>query len=317
MYTKYRILSFIFCCFLLQMAQPARAQLNGKIFYPEFYTYRAGEDTAWAQPDFDDSGWERIKNGTFPWDRWEGVGWLRFVVEVDSTLWNVPLALSIDAAGAVEFYLDGELVQRIGKVGTTKEEEEPHFGYHTPQIISFHSSSDTVGGKSRHIVAIRYSSFFQLSPVWSGGRWSGRWSIRSIDDVIRMSAQRDHFRRKVTIHQMLLMGMFLAFALLHLLHFLFYPQARANLIFAALSASFAMAVYFFFHSKNFNYSYYFITEPADLVWNARLLATAWVLMMLCAIRLTYLLIYPKLPRIFFAVCIAGFVMALGLDKQIG
>lgn len=245
MNTKYRILSLIFCCFLLQMAQPVQAQLKGKIVYPKFYTFHAGDDTAWAQPDFDDSGWERIKNGTFPWDRWEGIGWLRFILEVDSTLWNVPLALSMDAAGAVEFYLDGELVHRIGKVGTTKEEEEPHVGYHTPQIISFHPSSDTVGGKSRHIVAERYSSFFQLSAVWSGGRRSGRWSIRSIDDVIRMSAQRDHFRRKVTIHQMLLMGMFLAFALLHLLRFLFYPQSRANLIFAALSASFVLTVYFF------------------------------------------------------------------------
>jgi len=293
---------------LLLIALPGHAQeLTGKIVAHDFYVYHAGDDTAWARPEFDDSDWEKIRIGTFPFDRWQGIGWFRYVLEVDSTLWKVPLALSMDAAGAVEFYLDGELVHRIGKVGTTEKEEVAHLGYHSPQIITFHPNSNTVGGKSRHVVVIRYSSFFQLSSVWSGGRLSGQWTIRSIDDVIQMSARRDNFRKKLTSHQMFLTGAFLAFALLHLLLFMFYPQSRANLYFTVLSASFALTVYFYFRH---GYSYYFITEPADYGWNGRLYGTVLTLTMLSAIRLSYLLIYPKLPRVFLAFCFAGFGLTL-------
>ncbi len=299
----------LFSLGLLLLALPAHAQeLAGKIVAHDFYAYHAGDDTVWARPDFDDSDWEKIRIGTFPFDRWQGIGWLRFVLEVDSTLWNVPLALFVfHARGADEFYLDGELVHRIGKVGTTEKDEEAHYGYHTPQIITFRPTSKMGGGKSRHLIAERYSSFYQLSPVWSDGRNFSHWRIQSYGEVIQASAQRDNFRRKVTTHQMLLTGVFLAFSLMHLLLFLFYPQARANLYFAALSASFALTVYVFFPAVNY---YHFITDPADLVWAARLQTTAMILMMLLAIRLTHFLIRLRLPSIFFAFCFVGLSVAL-------
>ncbi|MFQ5651673.1 MAG: ATP-binding protein [bacterium] len=272
------------------------------------WKFHPGDNPEWARPELDDSDWEKIRLGTFPFDRWQGIGWLRFVLEVDSALWNVPLALSVPfARGAYEFYLDGELVYRIGKVGTTEKAEKAHYGYHTPQTIIFRPTSKIVAGKSPHLLAMRYSSFYQRSPVWSGARPAGLWVIQSYDEVIQASAQREIIRRKVTTHQMLLTGVFLAFSLMHLLLFLFYPQLRANLYFAGISAGFALNAYVVFPTF---YDSYFITDPAIVVWVNRLLPLAMILTLLLAFRLTYFLIYPRLPNIFFALCFVGFGLIL-------
>lgn len=302
---NHRIYFFLFCCLLLQVTQPARAQIDGKIVYPEFYRYYLGDPTGpdWAQPQFDDSKWERIKNGTFPYDRWQGIGHFRSVVEVDTTLWNSPLGLSMWTAGAVDFYLDGELLHRFGKVGTSAAEEQPYWGRHGPRVISFRPISPTEGGKSRHLVAFHFSNFFRQSSVWSGSTGSLGWEIRSVDDLFSMMAQRDNFRRKLTLHQMLLTGVFLAFALLHLLLFMFYRESRANLYFAVLSACSALTVFYYYQSY---YSGYFMTKPSHIVWSVRLMVIAFALTLVSAIRLTYLLIYPRLPRVFFASCFVGF-----------
>ena len=62
-------------------------------------------------------------------------------------------------AGASEIYLDGELIYSFGKVGNTKEEEEPYWE-RNPQVISF-------SGETDHVIAVRYSNFssHQLTPV--------------------------------------------------------------------------------------------------------------------------------------------------------
>jgi signal transduction histidine kinase/DNA-binding response OmpR family regulator len=281
------------------MTQSIEAQIKEKIVFPQFYTYQVGDDTAWAQPAFDDSAWEKMKFDEFPFDRWRGIGWFRAVFEVDSTLWNKPLGLKMEYFGSVEFYLDGELLHRFGKVGTSKEKEEPEVVLIPRlQVISFRASSDADRGKSRHILATRYSSFFLETPLWSGDQPGFEFDI---GDFKQMSAQRDNDIRKITFHQMLLMGVFLAFTLLHLLLFVFYPRQRANLYFAVLTAGFALTVYFWFQM-------FFKTDPAQWIFVVILRNTALTLTILCFIRFTYLLIYSKLLRLFFVF----FVIGLGL-----
>ncbi len=290
MNTSHEIRAFLFCCLLFQMAQPARAQLEGKIVYPEFYAFHPGDDTTWAQPEFDDRDWEKIKYGTFPRNRWHGIGWFRFVFEVDSNLWNKPLGLAMLYAGAVDFYLDGELLYRFGKVGASKDQEDSYIDPRPrPRVIIFRAPSDAERGKSRHLVAIRYSSFFLESPIASGARPGFGLDI---DDLDRMIAQRDDFRRTVSIHQMLLMGVLLALALLHALLFWFYPRLRPNLYFAVLSAFMALTIYFWFQE------YLTTSDPMQYVWDRRLEKMALTLTTLSLIRLVYSLMYSKTPKMF-------------------
>jgi hypothetical protein len=110
-----------------------------------------------------------------------------------------------------------------------------------PVPISFHPLPGHGEGKSRHVVAIRYSSFFWDSPILSGRRQTFGWYI---GDLQQMIADRANMTRKGTFHQMFLVGVLLAFALLHFLLFLFYPQQRTNLYFAALAVCLALTVYF-------------------------------------------------------------------------
>ena len=48
------------------------------------------------------------------------ISWLRLRLEVDSALGHRPLGLVVYHIGAVEFYLDGELVYESGKVSASR-----------------------------------------------------------------------------------------------------------------------------------------------------------------------------------------------------
>ncbi len=295
MIQEHKLSAVFFCWFLLPIAEPAHAQLGGKIIFPKFYTYHAGDDTAWAQPEFDDNAWELMKIDSFPIASWQGLGWFRYVYEVDSTLWNVPLGLAMKYAGAVELYLDGKWLYQFGKVGISQEDEKPHITS-TPELraIVFRAPSKVADGKSRHLIAIRYSNFFLQSPLAAGAEL-GFYSFE-IGGLEQMSVARDNFRRTVGINQMLLMGILLAFALLHFLLFLFYPPLRPNLYFAALAAFLAPTIYFWLQPE------LAANDLMRFVWMVRLRFTALTIAMLFFIRLTYSLIFSERPRLFALFC---------------
>ena len=129
------------------------------------WKYHPGDDPEWANPTFDDTGWESTNTLMFrpelPESGWEGIGWFRLRLSVpDERLWNMPLALHVlFQAGASEIYLDGELIYKFGTVGTRKGEEKPYWK-RDPQVISF-------SGKTDPLIAIRYSNFspYQLTPM--------------------------------------------------------------------------------------------------------------------------------------------------------
>jgi len=272
---------------------------------PVFYRFHAGDDTAWANPEFDDSDWEQNQFVDFAYHNRPRRGWLRGALEVDSTLWNVPLGISIEYVGAVEFYLDGKLLYQIGNLGASIEDEQANLccrGGPDPRIIIFPRPIRVTGATSRHVIAIRYSSFTLDLPVLSSWRPHLRFYI---SDHNEMTAQRENVRSKKTMHQMLLMGIFLAFALLHFLLYLFYPRFRANLYFAAFSV--CAALFALFNLQD----WFYITEAMpDFMWNLRLGNTMAALMFLFFIRFTYFLIYPKLPKTFFMFLLLGLVLTV-------
>ncbi|MGH7494812.1 MAG: adenylate/guanylate cyclase domain-containing protein [bacterium] len=299
---KHRILASFCCWFLFHIAQPAHAQVEGKIIFPKLHSYHAGDNTTWAQPEFNDSDWEKIKFGDFPHSRWQGIGWFRYVLEVDSALWNSPLGLTMEYTGAVEFYLEGNLLYQFGRVGTSKEDEKPYLTS-MPELraLAFPAPSQVENDKSRHLIAIRYSSFFLELPLAAGVKPGFDFKI---GDLQQMSNQHDIVRTKVTTHQMLLMGILLAFALLHLLFFLFYPQLRQNLYFAALTAFLALTIYFWFRPA-------LVTgAPMQFVMALGWRNTALTFSMLFFIRLTYALIFHERPKLFALFCVVGLGLTL-------
>ena len=163
---------------------------KGTIYLYGNWKYHAGDNAAWARPDFDDRSWETVDTGLYrnhlPKDGWKGIGWFRLHVAVDSALWHTPLALEMLNQGASEIHLNGSLLYTFGKVGTTKAEEEPYREYN-PRVISFDRRID-------HLVAVRYSNF-AVSAFHERGKYAGFYikladlnkSIIERADTIRMT----------------------------------------------------------------------------------------------------------------------------------
>jgi len=264
------------------------------------WKYQQGNDhsgTGWAQPGFDDSEWEIVNSKTFVENQHKEISWFRFILEVDSTLWRVPLGLTIKYIGYVEIYLDGNLLDYPTKTGASREDKISR-GAQNPQVISFVPPISAVNGTSRHLVAIRYSNFLVNKPEWSG---SGSFCRFYIVNLKSANNNWSNIIRKATFHQMFLIGVFLTFALLHFFLFWFYPKFTANIYFAQLAFSSALLVFFSFQR-------YFLTDPANYILNQRLTFIAGTLLMLSSLRFTYAVNYAKLPRLFSLYALVGFFL---------
>ena len=86
------------------------------------WQFHAGDDPAWAAPDFDDSAWQSIEVGR-PWEGqghpgYTGFGWYRLHLDMPANGaedWQLAL-LSPYVQDACEVYWNGELVGRVGKL---------------------------------------------------------------------------------------------------------------------------------------------------------------------------------------------------------
>ena len=286
---KYRIGFVIFCYLLCHLTRVVGAEFqDGQITYPEFYSHKAGDDVAWAQPHYDDSEWAQVENETFPSDGWQGISWFRFALEVDSTLSGVPLGISVSQRGAAEIYLNGKRLYQLGKVGSSKEEEQAG-SYWNLRNFSLPTGLVTdASGKTRHLLAIRYSNFSFDAPQWSG---FGPEIGFEINNLNQLSTDRGTFIRNVTANQLALMSVCLAFALLHTLLFLFYMKLRANLYYAIITVLAAVNIYFELQLE-------LVQEPANLIWAQRLAHISFTLFALACLRFMYAINYHKRPRIF-------------------
>ncbi|RKU08109.1 hypothetical protein C6503_23280 [Candidatus Poribacteria bacterium] len=260
------------------------------------WKYHPGDDQEWANPAFDDTGWESTEStwlflNEIPRIGWEGIGWFRLHLSVpDERLWHTPLALQvIYQAGASEIYLDGELIYTFGKVGNTKEEEEPYWE-RNPQVISF-------SGETDHLIAVRYSNFSsdQLTPVLGfvlgiGPLNSG---IKGRVDIVRSG----------TTLQMVWTAILIFMMLQHLLLFFFYPRARENLYFALSAGSIGVFIFLIFQF------FLVATSVIETLHLLRLLMCVYVLMFLSGMLFLYTIFYPKLPKLFWFF-LAGWVLVL-------
>ena len=260
------------------------------------WKYHPGDDQAWANPAFDDTGWESTEStwlflNEIPRIGWEGIGWFRLHLSVpDERLWHTPLALQvIYQAGASEIYLDGELIYTFGKVGNTKEEEEPYWE-RNPQVISF-------SGETDHLIAVRYSNFSsdQLTPVL--GFVLG---IGSLNSGIK---GRVNMVRRGTTLQMVWTAILIFMMLQHLLLFFFYPRARENLYFALSAGSIGVFIFLIFQF------FLVATSVTETLYLLRLFVCVYVLMFLSGMLFLYTIFYPKLPKLFWFF-LAGWVLVL-------
>ncbi|HSR17140.1 MAG TPA: hypothetical protein VLM39_03515, partial [Ignavibacteriaceae bacterium] len=202
----------------------------------EGWKYQIGDDTTWADPDYDDSDWKNINpilnKEDFERLDWTGNIWFRNELQVDSSLWNIVFGLNFYCTGAAEIYLNGRLLYKYGVVGTSKETEEI-FLDRNPRHILFDK-------KEKQILAVRYSNH-SAEKLASRNVQVGFNAI--LGDIEIFVYNRINTVRELSVSQMAFGAFILAFAIMHLLLFIFYPRAKENLFYSISMISFAIVIY--------------------------------------------------------------------------
>lgn len=283
---SYRQVARYFALLLFANAAMVHAQEARHISLPDSFAFRNGDDLRWASPEFDDSDWQRLAIGTFPHQQWQEIGWFRYWIEVDSARTGKSVGVQLGVFGACEFYLDGKLQFTAGKVGRSASSEQVQ----NSRIFRTITLPPPTGTAStRHLVAIRYSNHLLSRMEW-GGRSAG-FGFRFTDNLDALIEARYQRNRLATMHQMLLTGIFVTFALLHGLIYYYYPKWPAHLYYAGLAASGALLVFL-------NLQDIFVADPLQQIWLLRFTLVAGTLLMIFSLRFTHQLIYERNTTVF-------------------
>ncbi len=124
------------------------------VFVLNNWLFRAGDNLEWAKPEIDDRDWiaqkAQFREGNPP--GWDGIGWFRTRVVVAPSYPSDELVMAAFFIGALEIYLDGNLIDRTGDLSaitTASPEETPVRIPSTPLKISLERGVE-------HVFAVRY-----------------------------------------------------------------------------------------------------------------------------------------------------------------
>ncbi len=213
------------------------------LFLQDSWRYHPGDDPRWADPAYDDSDWEitntLLRKNNLPKSGWNGIGWYRLHITVDSLLLNKPFIIDKWQGGPSEVYLNGTLLFSSGTVsGIPESEMHPH--ERTPKTFSFGPDTDNV-------IAVRYSNHSWQHTFDTGFNAGFLFTIADVDWYV---IHRTDSVRRITILQIFFTAIPLSLALLHILLFLYYPPYKENLFYSISMLGFAGITFFAFYDEH-------------------------------------------------------------------
>jgi len=262
------------------------------IFLTDTWRYSPGDNTDWANPDFDDFYWDEVSTllgaGDLPFIDWVGHGWFRLTMEVDESLVAIPLSLDIvTQSGASEFYHNGVLLYSFGTV-TTNPDLEITYQERRPRTVIF----DRPG---THVFAVRYSNHRAQQFVESGFSAGFRYLLVEMNHQVETVFDSV---RAFTIQQFFFTGILMVFTIIHAFLFVFYPRQFQNLYFALFTGFFGLLYYL-------DYQLLFSTSGHNIMSIIAIRGYLIILTMIFFMLFCYALFYTKLPRQFW-----GFLVGL-------
>lgn len=268
------------------------------IYVTDQWRYSPGDNMEWASPGYEDSGWESISTYLTSFDmafsEWNGIGWFRLTVEVDSSKVNQPVAVLIEKHfGASEFYLNGSLKFSLGTVSNNKEAMRAFTDF-KPRVIVFpHAGENTI--------AVRYSNHFSDIFLDENGMAGFRFLL---GDAGYHFGQKMEATMERTGWQVFFLGCLIVFVLIHVLLFTFYPAEKRNLYFAFFTFFLAILVLSIFNSE-------VTTSPYESIIYLKTAQVTWILTIIYALRFTYSLYQDKTPVQFWIFLAAGLAIIAG------
>ncbi|MFN8357952.1 MAG: 7TM diverse intracellular signaling domain-containing protein [Spirosomataceae bacterium] len=248
------------------------------------WKFQAGDNPAWAKPDFDDSQWESIdptKEITdLPQMRTTEVGYLRLNFAINSSLVSKALAFEIDQTVASEIYLNNVLIHRLGIVSQKNEKEQILLPNGQLYSLVFQKAGVQT-------LCIRFS--FANPPILLKHKPKKYNTFKAqlvvLDRTIESFAKN---KNDFAMFDYLKVGLFLFLFLIHFFFFISYPKQKSNLYISL----YALCNVIIFHLENF-------VSNLPLTATALYIETSWIIILSTFIAiLTFLIIYDflKLPK---------------------
>ncbi|WP_141691562.1 SpoIIE family protein phosphatase [Rhodohalobacter halophilus] len=219
------------------------------LYISDRWKFSPGDDTRWAEPDFDDTAWESISTNLTTSDlsfvEWEGIGWFRKQLQVSSELVGKPLALVVDRhLGASEVYLNGKKVYELGRFSTNPERVEAYSGNELPVVVFPNEEIQTLAVRFINPNNIESERMFG----YNGFRFLlADWKAHQTNVL--------SFISEWTGTSMFFAGVLLTFALIHFLLFLFYPAEKRNLYFSLFAGGLLFITYFLYRLELVHYTF--------------------------------------------------------------
>ena len=201
------------------------------------WKYSPDDDPRFADPQFDDRAWARLKDSTKPQaseSGWQGIGWFRLHLRVPNELSGVSLNLELSHLGASEIYLDGIRRGQFGVVGKTQAEEQAYNPNAEPLGLIFQEGKE-------HVLAVRYSNqqtanqdsflsrwlvgmepFMEPLNATSGSGFRSR--LKQFGDL----TNQGYYRAYTWSYLVFKGAVFLSFGVLHLLLFFFFSTRKKH-----------------------------------------------------------------------------------------
>lgn len=195
------------------------------------WRFKEGDSTRWRFPEYQDGHWALV-NPFDPFDSikkdsWEGVGWFRLVVRIDTSLANVPLAMKLTCRGALDIFLDGDSVSSI--LPEFSEGKKEYFSRETIPLVPFYFTEP-----GEHVFAFRLKGperFKLRGSLLRPGYTLTIGDEEKLSEVLTVAAKWN------PIFHLIFLGAMMVFSFLHLVLYLFNRDARANLYFFGFALS--------------------------------------------------------------------------------
>lgn len=258
-------------------------QMEDQIIYiTDRWKFQPGDNPEWASTKVDDSDWPLVSTYLTELDlafmEWEGTGWFRLHVNVDSTLTGRPLALLIDQhMGASEVFINGNKVLELGEFSINPADVKPNENKN-PRVVIFPEKQD-------QLIAVRYTD-----PNYSENtRLLGSSGFRFLlGDWEYHREAKITFLANWTSRFMLFLGVLLAFGIIHFLLYIYYPTEKRNLYFSIFSFFLALLVFSFYRLE--------LSGTADqTILLTRVIYAAEIITLIFATRFTHSIYQEQAP----------------------
>ncbi len=272
--------------------------------------YKSGDDPSWALPEYNHSDWDTVISflqiGKFDQSEWEGVGWLRIVFEIDSSLKGKTVGLRMHHDGASEIYLNGKKVLTFGNIGKNADEEKPYDPFFFPTYINFDTSSV-------YTLAVKISNKDAVRHEYLYNKFIGHIGVGiSLFDTNTQSKKilENHYKR--FSFDWGVQGFSLAFALIFILLYFFYSKQKENLFFSL----FVLGIFLIFTSGTIEYIF---KNSFYVVVFARFLSfISFTIIFINLLLFLYQIVYKKTIRLFWffliVFLIINFIIFFSFDQ---